>query len=299
MRRAGRLAVVAGLLVSFMLVGASPAAACLYMGACEEVELNDGATTLRLSSEQAGRTVTRDPVEAASYDWRLLPPCILAAELGDSPGFCAADAQLCPPEPGRVIQYLIVQRRPVVRVDGTAVVDVPAGFAPGQPIGNWLTLREGCIDITELNPPPSPGEVFSYFERLPLPQLQTRHQPPGNGLAGLPVVFHTDSPTTQRFTVDVRGYSVVIDARAQRYTWHTGDGPPITSTDPGRPYPGHAAEHEYDSGTYTSRLTVTWGATYTVDGSAPADVPGTTTTEGPPVTFTVLEARPVLTDPHD
>jgi hypothetical protein len=32
---------------------------------------------------------------------------------------------------------------------------------------------------------------------------------------------------------------------------------------------------------------------------APANVPGTTTTDGPPVTFDVLEARPVLTNPYD
>ena len=46
-------------------------------------------------------------------------------------------------------------------------------------------------------------------------------------------------------------------------------------------------------------LTVTWGATFTVNGSAPADVPGTTTTDGPPVTFDVLQARAVLTNPYD
>ena len=62
------------------------------------------------------------------------------------------------------------------------------------------------------NPPPSPAEVFRYFETLPLPQLVTQHQPPGDGLAGLPVIFYTDSPTTQTFTVDIRGFTVVIDA---------------------------------------------------------------------------------------
>jgi hypothetical protein len=151
-----------------------------------------------------------------------------------------------------------------------------------------------------LNPPPSGAEVFSYFRRLPLPQLTTQHQPPGNGLTGLPVIFYTDSPTTQTFTVDIRGFSVVIEATAEQFTWHTGDATgQIISTDPGRPYPDQTIEHSYRSGTYTAHLTVTWGATFTVNGSAPADVPGTTTTDGPPVTFDVLQARPVLTNPYD
>ncbi|WP_232797018.1 hypothetical protein [Blastococcus atacamensis] len=151
-----------------------------------------------------------------------------------------------------------------------------------------------------MNPPPSGEEVFTYFQRLPLPTLVTQHQPPGDGLAGLPVIFYTDSPTTQTFTLDIRGFTVTIVAAAEQFTWHTGDATgQIVTTDPGRPYPDHTIEHDYRSGTYTAHLTVTWGATFTVNGSAPADVPGTTTTDGPPVTFDVLQARSVLTNPFD
>ncbi|MGY2065571.1 hypothetical protein [Blastococcus sp. SYSU DS0619] len=150
-----------------------------------------------------------------------------------------------------------------------------------------------------MNPPPSPAEVFSYFQRLPLPELTTQHQPPGDGLTGLPVIFYTDSPTTQTFTVDIRGFTVTIDATAEQFTWHTGDPTgSITTTDPGAPYPDQTIEHSYRSGTYTASLTVTWGATFSVDGSAATDVPGTTT-DGPPVTFDVLQARTVLTNPYD
>ncbi|MGY1728067.1 hypothetical protein ACI79J_13945 [Geodermatophilus sp. SYSU D01062] len=188
-----------------------------------------------------------------------------------------------------------------MRPDGTAVIPVTPGFGPGDLLGAWTTLRTACIDITALNPPPSPEEVFAYFQRLPLPQLTTSHAPPGRGLAGLPVVFWTDAPTTQTFTVDVRGYAVVIVAEAQRYTWRTGDPavPTLTTTVPGGAHPEQATEHLYRSGTYTASLTVTWGATFTVDGSAPADVPGTTTTDGPPVRFDVVEAAAVLTNPYD
>ncbi|MCV2488296.1 hypothetical protein OF117_02890 [Geodermatophilus sp. YIM 151500] len=156
------------------------------------------------------------------------------------------------------------------------------------------------MDITVLNPPPSPGEVYSYFRRLPLPQLAARHQPPGNGLSNLPVIFYTDAPTTQTFTVDVRGFDVVIDARAVEFTWRTGDParPTITTTDPGAPYPDHTITHDYRSGTYTASLTVTWAGDFSIDGGPSTAIPGTTTTDGPADTFSVLQARPVLVDPY-
>jgi hypothetical protein len=195
---------------------------------------------------------------------------------------------------------MVIEQRRLVLQDGSTIDGFDAaGAAPGTAVGDWLSVARACVDITALNPPPSPGEVFRYFQTLPLPELTTQQQPPGNGLVGLPVIFYTDSPTTQTFTVDIRGFTVDIVAGATAFTWHTGDGSDITSTDPGRPYPDQTVTHDYSSGTYTAFLTTTWGATFSVDGGASAPVPGTTTTDGPPVTFDVLQARPVLTNPYD
>ena len=266
---------------------------------CPTASLGEGAANLGLSGEEAESVVGAAPEEVADYAYRLRPQCLVAVE---STGNCSpATIRTCPQQPGRVIDYFFVERRPVVRPDGTAVISVQPGKLPGDLIGDWTGVGEGCFDITPLNPPPSPAEVFSYFERLPLPNLTTQHQPPGNGLTGLPVIFYTDSPTTQTFTVDIRGFSVVIQAVATQYTWHTGDPrtPVVTSTEPGQAYPNQTIEHAYRSGTYTAYLTVTWGATFAVNGGAPANVAGTTTTDGPPVTFDVLQARAVLTDPYD
>ncbi|NEK87950.1 hypothetical protein GCU60_19610, partial [Blastococcus saxobsidens] len=157
-------------------------------------------------------------------------------------GACSAsDFRTCPEVPGRVIRYLVLEQQPLVREDLTAapMADgrptlVAPGLRPGDPVGVWGRADQGCFDITALNPPPSPDEVFRYFQTLPLPQLTTQHQPPGDGLTGLPVIFYTDSPTTQTFTVDIRGFQVTIEATAQQFTWHTGDTTgQITSTDPG------------------------------------------------------------------
>ncbi len=203
--------------------------------------------------------------------------------------------------PGRLIGYYIVQRQRLVLpnqepVDGQTP---PANLPVGSPYGAYTTVFAGCVDVTDLDPPPSPEEVFRYFQELPLPQLTTRQQPPGNALVGLPVIFYTDDPTEQTFTVDIRGFTVVIVARATAFSWDTGDGTVLTTTEPGAAYPHQTITHDYASGSYTASLTTTWGATYTVDGGVPATVPGTTTTAGPPVTFTVLQARTVLTNPYD
>jgi hypothetical protein len=291
------------LLLGSVVMSTSSAAACGQFDECEaETGFEGPAVTADLTGRDIGGLVGDDgggdPL-GSYYVYRLRQPCGLEEERG---GVCnALDFQACPAEPGRVVEYLTVQQRPVVRADGSAAVEVPDGLAPGSLLEDWIDLRTECIDITALNPPPSPEEVFTYFQRLPLPRLTAEHAPPGDGLSGLPVVFWTDSPDTQTFTVDIRGFTVVIVARAEQYTWRTGDpaAPTLTSTEPGGAYPDHAVEHLYWSGTYTAGLTVTWGATFTVDGSAPADVPGTTTTDGPPVTFDVVEAAAVLTDPYD
>jgi hypothetical protein len=214
---------------------------------------------------------------------------------------CDSRTRACPQVEGRVIQFLVVQRQRLAQSDGSAIENVapPAGTTPGSVYGPVIVDGGACVDITALNPPPSPAEVYRYFQTLPLPDLPTQQQPPGNALAGLPVVFYTDGPTTQTFTVNIRGFTVDIVATASAFTWDTGDGTVLQTTDPGAPYPDHTISHDYRSGTYTASLTTTWSGTFSIDGGATADVPGTTTTDGPPATFTVLQASPVLTNPFD
>jgi hypothetical protein len=268
---------------------------------CPHGDVTNGAVDIYGNDARVGGIAGAPAEDLPRYVWRLRTLCMLSDE---ATGACSSiDFRDCPQQPGRVIGFFVIQRRPIVQPDGTAEgADVPRTANPGDEVGSWTNVngQGSCMDITALDPPPSPAEVFSYFQRLPLPQLTTQHQPPGNGLSGLPVIFYTDSPTTQTFTVDIRGFSVVITAIAKQFTWHTGDASgQVVSTDPGKPYPSQTVEHDYRSGTYTSYLTVTWGATFTVNGSAPTDVAGTTTTDGPPVSFDVLQARPVLTNPYD
>ncbi|TFV91543.1 hypothetical protein E4P40_05815 [Blastococcus sp. CT_GayMR20] len=284
-----------------------PALACVGLD-CDEspqVETGRGSLTASLVEQNAGGfwvASNAAPVEHP-FTYQLSHPCVVDDR--ENGGCRATDFFECPVVPGRVIEDLIIERRRLVISDetgtGTTTEDgFPSGGSPvGTPVGPWISGTRACIDITALNPPPSPAEIFRYFQELPLPQLTTQQQPPGNGLVGLPVIFYTDSPTTQTFNVDIRGFAVEIVAGATAFTWHTGDGTDIPTTDPGAPYPDQTVTYDYSSGTYTAYLTTTWGATFSVNGGASVAVPGTTTTDGPPVTFSVLQARPVLTNPFD
>ena len=266
-----------------------------------QVETGKGALTVAYvsgTSEDGHRAAALSSPIPLPYHWRLLTPC----EIDDATlGGCEPGEAACPATPDRVVTLYEVLRQRVVQPDRSAVDDlVPdVSAAVGEGYGGWLNEGRACVDVTDLNPPPSPDEVFRYFQTLPLPQLTTRQQPPGEALVGLPVIFFTDSPTTQTFTVDIRGFTVTITARATSFTWTTGDGATLTTTDPSAPYPDQTITHDYAAGTYTAGLTTTWGGTFTVDGGAAADVPGTTTTQGAPATFAVRQARAVLTDPYD
>lgn len=266
---------------------------------CPHVDTAPGALTAAYVAQSDGAWMASNDAPADSpHAYRLRTPCQVDSSAGDA---CRADDEaLCPAPPDRIVQVMVIEQQRIVLPDGTTIDGFdPLGAAPGTPVGPWLSVARACVDITALNPPPSPAEVFRYFQTLPLPELTTQQQPPGDALVGLPVIFYTDSPTTQTFTLDIRGFTVDITATATTYTWHTGDGTDLTTTTPGAPYPQHTITHDYPSGTYTAWLTTTWGATFSVDGGASTDVPGTTTTDGPPVTFDVLQARAVLTNPYD
>ncbi|MCZ2846608.1 hypothetical protein [Modestobacter sp. VKM Ac-2978] len=290
-------------LLTLTVLHASPANACESLSCAApdpEVGIGGGAVMAGYIDGSPGEGLRRASLSGplSEYEYLLVRPC----DFTDSPlGGCQSGIEQCPEMPERIVTEYVILAQRLVQEDYRPL----RGLAPdpsipvGQPYGGQINEGISCVDVTDLNPPPSPAEVFRYFETLPLPQLTTRQQPPGEALVGLPVIFFTDSPTTQTFTVDIRGFDVLITANAVSYTWRTGDGTTLTTTDPGAPYPDHTISHEYSSGTYTASLTTTWGATYSVDGGVSADVPGTTTTDGAPATFTVRQARSVLTSPYD
>jgi hypothetical protein len=229
------------LAASLCALPASAQAACNTVINCPapDVQAGSGSFEARYVARSAGGTwiATNEAPLVPAYVYRLVHPCVW--DDAENGGCRASDFFSCPSStPDRVLEDLVLLQRPVVMPgpttdDGTAFnPDTPVG----TPVGQWGRIDRSCVDITALNPPPSPAEIFRYFQTLPLPQLPTRQQPPGNGLVGLPVIFFTDGPTTQTHTLDIRGFTVDITATA--FTWHTGDGTDLTTTTPGAPPPG-------------------------------------------------------------
>ena len=214
-----------------------------------------------------------DPI----YSWRLVNPCI--GEDGNLGG-CTPQPD-CPAAPDQIVHNFLIQYRLIA-----------AG--PGAP---WASDGVHCVDITELQPTVTPAMVQAEFEQLPLPPGVIDVQPAsGPVIVNAGAILFTTQPDQQPYDVVILGQAVHIDAFITDYAWHLGDGSPDLHGR-GAPYPDKTNLHVYTTpGTVTVVLTLTWDATYTVDGGPVQDMPDTTTTDSPPLIMTVAEARSVLVD---
>ena len=170
----------------------------------------------------------------------------------------------------------------------TADPNAPGGWTP------WEILDNGCMSVADIR-----AAVAEAFQRLPLTPSTLSVQPPsGWTLVNADTVAFADG-RTQDLSTTVLGLNVVIRATPESFTWGFGDGSePLTTADPGRPWPDHTVAHRYTSeGTRSVTLTTTWSATYQVAGSTewePVDGTATTTSTSEPLT--VYEARARLVD---
>jgi len=217
-----------------------------------------------------------DPI----YQWRLVNICY-----EDDPVFggCFV-APSCPAPPDRIVRLFDVQYRLI----STA------------PEGPWNSDGEHCVDITDVQPVVTPEMVQAEFEELPLPLGEINVQPAdGPILVNLGVILFSTQPEAVPYDVLILGQTVHIDAYIVDYTWHLGDGSPDLHGR-GAPYPDTSNRHIYTApGGYQVTLTLTWDATYTVDGGPELQVLDTTTTDSPPSSITVVEAESILVDSFD
>lgn len=253
---------------------------------------------------------SNSPPNPQFYTYALVPYCVRNE---DEAGRCNT-VPTCNAAAGQLNLYYYIYRERIAQLEGTPAPpeygpnEPPAPAPPvpvGQPYGGMRPSGQGCVEVSALNPPPSPEEVLLYFQALPLPGLDFSYQPPDLGLVNLPEIYYTTEPTTASYTIDIRGYSVTINTSVSQFTWHTGDsasaeGEAVVSTDPGQPYPNQTVTHTYLArGSYPAWLETIWAATYTYNGNGPYAIPGTVTTTGPVQNIEVVEAHPVLTDPYD
>jgi hypothetical protein len=239
----------------------------------------DGALVVGdVEDASGGRIALNEP--DPTHQWRLVNTCLTQDPVI---GGCTIQAP-CPAPPDRIVGRFLVQNRLIAN-------------GPNAP---WVDDGTDCVDITEIEPVVTPAMVQAEFEKLPLPLGEISLQPSdGVVLVNVGAIFYTTQEATASYDVDIIGQAVHIDAFITDYAWHVGDGSPDVHGR-GAPYPDKSTLHVYTApGGVQVTLTLTWDATYTVDGGPVTPVLDTTTTDSPPVALTVVEAESILVDSFD
>jgi hypothetical protein len=142
--------------------------------------------------------------------------------------------------------------------------------------------------------------VLAEWKKFPMPTGQVFTQPTGFTLIRFPTVFYTNINVHPIHTT-ILGRRVTIRPKPQ-FTWDFGDGTTLTTDDPGRQYPHETVTHKYQwrepRVPFKTRVTITYTATYSVDGGAAQPVPGQVVMPGPVTDLLVKTARTVLVDPN-
>src|SRR3954452_15532306 len=126
-------------------------------GTC--VEVGGGALMASYFEEHGvSASASNSAAEPQPYHWRLRTQCQLADPVL---GGCQPGQIVCAQAPDRVVVYYVVESQRLV-LPGHPAVDgltPDANLLEGAGFGQWQFVFRGCVDVTDLNPPPSPGEV--------------------------------------------------------------------------------------------------------------------------------------------
>lgn len=178
-------------------------------------------------------------------------------------------------------------------------------FVRSRPVGgteaDWTpwewTGTFACLDPEQ----PSPEQILTTLERdlasLAIPPSPVRIQPDQDWTyVNLDTIVMTD-PDPVTLTTTVLGVAVEVRVTPTSYQWDFGDGTdPLTTTDPGKPYPDHTVAHSYArTGEFPITLTTTWTGEFRTSGSAWQAIPGSTTTTSSHEPLTLVERRTRLT----
>ncbi|MCU1588118.1 MAG: hypothetical protein JWN31_1611 [Frankiales bacterium] len=273
---------VAALLMS-LLVPAGSAGTC---NQCDGTSAGGGEGTITVvhgvSDAVPGRGPGRPPVSPAqdySYVNEYLAPICGGNGLHDAGNLCAAAVTSCPALDQ--VRFWVWHQTVRVAVGPPEVVtegewhQEPGSFClgpddPGVPsLVAALARAQDLFEqrVRQLDPP--------TITSVPGPRT----------LVHYPTTFDAGGTAPFSFGVDVAGLHVQLSVAAQAYDWVFGDGERARTTLP-------STTHTYaEKDQVTTRVDVTWGGTFTVDGSGeqfPIDPPAHTT--GVPAVVDVVEA---------
>ncbi|MFD7309238.1 PKD domain-containing protein [Promicromonospora sp. NPDC059942] len=179
---------------------------------------------------------------------------------------------------------------------------VGALFEQRQLSGEWsdaaLVEDESCL-AERRRQVDIPAAAARAFQEMQIAPSEVNVQPPdGWTLVNADTIAFTDREPR---TVSTELFGIPVDIRAvpSSYSWDFGDGTaPLSTTDPGAPYPAHTIAHAYaKQGTATISLTTTWSGQFRLAGEPTwRGVPGEATTASSSGSLEILEARARLVE---
>jgi hypothetical protein len=154
-----------------------------------------------------------------------------------------------------------------------------------------LAERQRQVDI--------PAAAARAFQEMQIAPSEVHVQPPnGWTLVNVDTIAYTDR-TQRTMNTNLFGVPVEIRAVPSTYSWDFGDGSaPLTTTDPGAPYPAHTVAHAYvNQGEAAISLTTTWHGQFRLAGEPIwHDVAGEATTVSSSGSLEILAARARLVE---
>ena len=193
----------------------------------------------------------------------------------------------CPRAMGYCLQFEPGTTGPLIQIWRREV------YVGSKKPGPWKLVGRTChTDLVPSAPVLSMAQILSAFRRTPFAKPRVHIQPEGNEtLVTLPTYFETTWPAEgfQPGEVDTAdpaqmlGHRVRIRPTATSYTYTFGDGTHLGPTDsPGGTYPDGDVTHTYDkAGSYPTRISVTYGGEFSIDGGQWIRIPATATVTGP------------------
>jgi hypothetical protein len=208
-------------------------------------------------------------------------PTCTGNDPGENTSVCTAATETCAEE-GQV-RYWVYTREVTVATGATT---------PWVRVADPSSVCLGADDPA-LDPAAAiPALIERDFKRVVVRKGAADVSPKPDTLVHIPTVFTTDAPDSYDIPLTLLGQSVVITAKAERWTWHFGDGSSGWTTTPGSK---GRVEHEYtQAGTREAYVVIEWSGNYRIGGGPTRSINGRATTTGDPAQVQVREARTEL-----
>jgi hypothetical protein len=242
-------------------------------------QTGDGSHTDGSSNEGAHRK--SGEAERTTITEKAHVPTCTGNDPGENTSVCTAATETCPEE-GQV-RYWVYTREVTVATGATT---------PWVRVADPSSVCLGADDPA-LDPAAAiPALIERDFKRVVVLKGVADVSPQPDTLVNIPTVFTTDAPDSYDIPLTLLGQSVVITAKAERWTWHFGDGSSAWTTTPGSK---GRVEHEYtQAGTREAYVVIEWSGTYRIGGGPTRPISGRATTTGDPARVQVREARTEL-----